>query len=85
MAARETAVQIVTPSPHLHTQCPIAAEGLGQKTPAWVNFAQRVVNTAPARYAGGRAARKDVVSESTSYFAAQKTSHCTGASHRYCL
>lgn len=85
IVTKETAVQIVTPSPHLQKQCPIAAEGIGQKTPGWVNFAQRVVNTAPARHAGGRAARKGVISESTSYFAAQKTTHSTGASHRYCF
>ena len=85
IVTKETAIQIVTPSPHLQKQCPIAAEGIGQKTPGWVNFAQRVVNTAPARHAGGRAARKGVISESTSYFAAQKTTHSTGASHRYCF
>ena len=77
-ATDETGVQMITPSPHLNRQCPVAAEGVGQKTPRWVNFAQRVMNTAPARQAGGRAARKEVISESTSYFAARKTSRCNG-------
>jgi SAM-dependent methyltransferase len=80
-ATDETGVQMITPSPHLNRQCPVAAEGVGQKTPRWVNFAQRVVNTAPARQAGGRAARKEVISESTSYFAAQKMVSSTGEHH----
>ena len=77
-AGIETDIQMITPSPHLRRQCPIAAEGIGQKAPRWVNFAQRVVNTAPGRHTGGRAARRGVISESTSYFAARKTSRCNG-------
>ena len=80
-ATNGTNVHMITPSPHLNRQCPVAAEGVGQKNPCWVNFAQRVVNTAPARDAGGHKARKEVISESTSYFAARKMVSSTGAHH----
>jgi hypothetical protein len=70
--------QVIVPSPHLARQCPVAAEGLGKKTPRWLNFAQRVVSTAPAaRQSGGRKAkgkvgRQRVIADSTRYFAARK-------------
>lgn len=76
----DVGMQMVIPSPHLRRQCPIAAEGIGQKTPRWLNFAQRVPNTAPARHTGGRPGRQEIISESTSYFAARKTNHSGGES-----
>ena len=86
-AASETepGVQMVTPSSHLRTQCPIAAEGVGKQTPRWLNFGQRVYNTAPARHAGGRVARRDILSESIAYFAARKIYHNNGESHNAAL
>lgn len=63
-------IQMITPSPHTEVACPVAAEGLGKKNPAWVNFAQRVHNSTAKGH--GAKGRKDVIAESTSYFAARK-------------